>query len=39
MKYLNVHASLYVQVFTISMDHDQEKTHLLDDHKDLFPFF
>ena len=39
MKYLNVHGSLYIRVFTISMDHDRKKTHLLDDHKDLFPFF
>lgn len=39
MKYLNVHASLYIRVFTISMDHEQKKTHLLDDHKDLFAFF
>ena len=39
MKCLNVHASLYVRVFTISMDHDQMKTHLLDDHKDLTAFF
>ena len=39
MKHLNVHASLYIRVFTISMDHEQKKTHLLDDHKDLFAFF
>ena len=39
MKCLNVHASLYIRVFTISMDHDQKKTHLLDDHKDLTAFF
>lgn len=39
MKYLNVHASLYIQVISISMDHEHKKTHLLDDHKDLFAFF
>ena len=39
MENLNVHVSLYVLVFTISLDHDQKKTHLLDDHKDLFSFF
>lgn len=38
MENLNVRVSLYVLVFTISLDHDQKKTHLLDD-KDLFSFF
>lgn len=28
MENLNVRVSLYVLVFTISLDHDQKKTHL-----------